>query len=111
MESGKGGKIVPSVVMFYESKAADKAATGCDGSVAVGEHGVSIESMSTLVGYQAIQSTCGGEMNVGDTNVDQATVKSFRSVISFNNLAEQIGVNVLIIHYFIELKHYCYCIN
>ena len=107
MESGKGGKIVPSVVMFYESRAADnKSATGCDGSVAVGEHGASIEGMSTLIGYQAIQSTCN-EMNVGNTNVDQATVKSFRRVKSFNPLAEQIGVNVLIIHYFIELKHYC----
>jgi len=51
------------------------------------------------------------EMNVGNTNVDLATVKSFRRVKSFNPMAEEIGVNVLIIHYFIELKHYCYCIN
>jgi hypothetical protein len=74
--------------------------------VAVEEHGESIQGMSTLVGYQAIQST-RDEMNVGNTNVDLATVKSFRRVKSFNPLAEQIGVNVFIIHYFIELKHYC----
>jgi molecular chaperone DnaK (HSP70) len=75
VDSGKGGKIVPSVVTFFEDGSTEAASVLDD--AASGE-------FSTLVGYQALQcADQAGELLVGAFN--QATVTSFKRVVGMTS--------------------------
>eukprot|EP00804_Cyclotella_cryptica_P030988 CCRYP_013574-RA/>CCRYP_013574-RA protein AED:0.34 eAED:0.34 QI:0/-1/0/1/-1/1/1/0/779 len=76
VSSGKGGKIVPSAVAFYDG---GDCIAGSDG-VSFGENGASLGGMSTLVGYRALQAG-SNEFNDRNKAVDGATITSFKRVV------------------------------
>ncbi|KAL7486414.1 hypothetical protein ACHAW6_012008 [Cyclotella cf. meneghiniana] len=74
--SGKGGKIVPSAVAFYESGDSISRSNG----VSLGEDGAFLRGMSTLVGYEALLSASKQKYG-GNSALDQATITSFKRVV------------------------------